>query len=263
MKGCFFFIFAVLSFNLQGKALTLHLTINSEALSEKRDITVYLPTSYHTNTTEHYQTLYLLDGESNGELAASMLRRMHLSSAAKGHIVVAIHSTDRLRDYAPTVNRDPRGPVGQGGGGDKFLNFVEVELIPRINKQFRASDFKVLAGHSVAGLLVLHSFHSRPHLFQAHLAFSPAVWWGNRETLIATQNYLTTKMDSNNYLYLNIGNEEGELRQVYNAFAQFMLRNRPVDLRVQVETFDHVGHDLTMAAGMYNAFSGLDKFQKK
>ncbi|AOT11242.1 esterase [Pseudoalteromonas luteoviolacea] len=192
-----------------------------------------------------------------------MLTRLNLSNGANEHIIVGITSRDRLRDFAPTINKDPRGPVGAGGGGDKFLDFIEKELIPQVNKTYRTNRFNVVAGHSIAGLLVIHSFQSRPQLFQGHLAFSPAVWWGARETAKATQKYITSKQPIKNYLYMNIGSEGGEMREVYDSLSQTIQRNRNLDLELRLNEFNDDPHDFTMAAGLFNALSGLYQYQQQ
>ena len=230
---------------------------------ETPNIIVALPSSYKSNAIKTYPVLLVLDGVANGELVDGMLQRLHLSEGSNEHIIVGVTSRNRLRDFAPTVNKDPRGPVGQGGGGDKFLDFLERELIPEINKKYRTNNYNVIAGHSVAGLLVIHSFQSRPNLFQGHLAFSPAVWWGERETSQATEKYVTTAKHIENYLYMNIGSEGGEMRQVYDSLAQTILRNRNIDLNIRFDEFEHEAHDFTMAAGLYNALRGLFQHQQK
>ena len=235
----------------------------SKNLAETPNIIVALPSSYGSEKINTYPVLFVLDGESNGDLVNGMLQRLHLSNGSNEHIIVGVTTNNRLRDFAPTVNKDPRGPVGEGGGGDKFLDFMEKELIPTLSERYRTSNFNVLAGHSVAGLLVIHSFQSRPDLFQGHLAFSPAVWWGDRETLKATKQYVTTTKNVQNYLYMDIGSEGGEMRQVYNSLAQTILRNRNIDLDVRFDEFENEPHDFTMAAGLYNALKGLFQHQQK
>ncbi|MBQ4875706.1 alpha/beta hydrolase [Pseudoalteromonas luteoviolacea] len=235
----------------------------SQYLTELPKITVALPSSYEANATKNYPVLYVLDGELNGELVNGMLHRLHLSNGTNEHIIVGLTSHDRITDFAPTVNRDPRGPVGAGGGGDKFLDFIENELIPQVNKTYRTNNFNILAGHSIAGLLVIHSFQSRPKLFQGHLAFSPAVWWGARETAKATQKYVTSKQPIKNYLYMNIGSEGGEMREVYDELSQTILRNRNLDLYLRQDEFNDDSHDFTMAAGLFNALTGLYHYQQK
>ncbi len=146
------------------------------------------------------------------------MHKLQKADSAPEVIMVAIENTNRLRDFAPTVNLDPRGPVGQGGGADKFLDFLEIELIPYIDQNYRTHDFKVISGASIAGLLTIHSLQSRPHLFQAHVAYSPAVWWGDRTTAKKAKAFIAQKTSLNNYLYMNIGEEAGEMRDVYNDF---------------------------------------------
>ena len=225
-------------------------------------VNVIVPPSYETDTSKHYPVIYLLDGELNKEMLRGMLERLHASNGAYEHIIVSIDVADRLNDFAPTVNLDPRGPVGSGGGADTFLDFLEQELMPRIIKQYRTRDFSTVAGHSIAGLLVIHSFHSRPDLFQSHLAFSPAVWWGAQETAQAAQNYVLSDNDTGTYLYMDIGSESGEMRSIYDAFAKTILQNRSTDLVLQLDEFGGVTHDFTMAAGLYSALSGLYSYQR-
>ena len=235
----------------------------SKHLIDTPSITLALPASYEQASHKTYPVLYALDGNLTLELIAGVLRGAHIAGGANEHIIVGITSGNRLHDFSPTVNQDPRGPLGIGGGGDALLHFLESELMPIINQRYRSNQFNVLLGHSVAGLLVMHSFHSRPTLFQAHMAFSPAVWWGARETATALKHYITESTPAKTYLYMNIGAENGELRKVYDDLAQFMVRNRHVDLTLRSEEYQHEAHDLTLAAGIYSALKGLYQFQKR
>lgn len=192
-----------------------------------------------------------------------MLNRLQRSGGANEHIVVSIDSQNRLKDFAPTINTDPRGLVGEGGGADAFLDYVESDLMPSIDKGYRTSNHNVIAGHSIAGLLVIHAFHSRPALFQGHLAFSPAVWWGNRETVQAAQHYVLNDIKVDTYLYMNIGNEGGEMGHVFSAFEQVITRNRPLNLSLDTEHYAYEDHGLTMVAGLYSALRGLYRYQQR
>jgi len=268
-------------FRLAGRALLLQLLLlvlagaanaaspqrlvlaQSKWLQQTPQVKVWLPERYQQDHTSRYPVLYVLDGDANSELVAGVLNRLVLSGSSHEHIIVALTSLERLRDFAPTVNQDPRGPLGAGGGGNQFLDFIGHELQPAINQRYRTNGFNVLAGHSVAGLLVVHSFQARPELFQAHLAFSPAVWWGARETLAATQKYVMTSRHVQSYLYMAIGSEGGEMRQVYDGLAQTLLRYRNVDLDLRLDVFENDPHDLVMAAGIYSALRGLFLYQQK
>lgn len=190
-------------------------------------------------------------------MLTSMLDRLQEQDAVPQTIVAVIENTDRTRDLTPTVNQDPRGPVGQGGGGDKYLDFIEMELIPHMNKTFRTHDFKIVMGSSIGGLLVIHSLQTRPHLFQAHMAFSPAVWWGDRTTVKETKEFITNTKKLDNYLYMNIGEEGGDMRVVYDDFHTFLQSNNPENFKLVTDAFNSVSHGLTAPAGLFNAFHSL------
>lgn len=229
----------------------------SKQLNEERRILVKLPKDYFSNTEKTYPVIYLPGSKDDLSLLTGLLRRLVEQKAAPEVIIAVIENTDRTRDLTPTVNQDPRGPVGQGGGGDKYLNFVEMELIPRMDKTYRTHDYRIFSGSSIGGLLAIHALHSRPHLFQAHLAFSPAVWWGARTTVQEAKEFISKTKHFDNYLYMNIGEEGGEMREVYDDFHSFLQNNKPSDLKLVTDVFPNVAHALTTPAGLFNAYHSL------
>ncbi|WP_240503627.1 MULTISPECIES: alpha/beta hydrolase [Pseudoalteromonas] len=262
MHKLFFAILVFISANVSASNF-LNLEVpQSRFVTETPKIAIALPASYKTDKTKRYPVMYVLDGDLNGELVYGALDRLHASKGANEHIIVGISSADRLRDFAPTVNKDPRGPVGAGGGADNLLDFIQKELMTTINAQYRTSNHNVIAGHSIAGLFVMHTFHTRPTLFQAHMAFSPAVWWAARETAQAAKKYVLSEDDVGTFLYMNIGSEGGEMRQVYDDLSQTILRNRSTDLSLHLNSFDNEDHDFTMPAGLYNALRALHNYQQ-
>ncbi|KZN48563.1 alpha/beta hydrolase-fold protein [Pseudoalteromonas luteoviolacea] len=232
-------------------------SISSKVLAETRVVNIKLPNSYCSEQAKVYPVLYLLDGKENLAVESSMLDKLSRFGAVPEMIIVAIENTDRARDLAPTVNHDPRGPVGVGGGGDNFLDFIELELIPNINKSYRTHDFKVFSGASIGGLLVLHAMQSRPHLFQGHVAYSPAVWWGAQTTLSKVKAFISKQTKFENYLYINIGSEPAPMRDYYDELATHLSLHKPTGFELVANTFNDVPHAMTSAAGSFNAYSNL------
>jgi len=254
---CTVILSALLHNNVHAKS-TLHKEIiESKSFSEPREAFVQLPESYYKQPHKTYPVIYRLDGKGNIPMVSAMLNKLHLSGDRPEVIIVAIESSDRTFDMTPTINHDPRGPVGKGGGADKFLDYIEKELIPLINSKYRTHDFKVISGSSIGGLFAIHALHSRPHLFQAYIAYSPAVWWGDRTTTKLTKEFIRTSTNLDSYLYINIGEEEGEMRDVYENFTSYLQLNTPSELRLFVESFDGVAHGLTSAVGAFNAYHKL------
>lgn len=231
--------------------------LKSALLQENRTVTVQLPKSYATSPAKKYPVIYRLDGKENLPLMTSVLERLREVNATPEVIIVAIENPDRMRDLYPTVNQEPQGPVGIGGGAGKFLSFIKDELIPYIDKRYRTHDFRVIAGASAAGVFVLYALQTEPGLFQAHLAYSPAVWWDYGAQAKSTKAFMAATKQLNSYLYLNIGEEAGFMRERYDDMRSFLVANTPKGLQLVTEAYPQVPHALTSVSGIFSAYRQL------
>jgi predicted alpha/beta superfamily hydrolase len=114
---------------------------------------------------------------------------------------VGIANTDRTRDLTPT-HADIKNPDGTtvtafptSGGADRFLDFIQTEPIPEIEKRYRTAPYRIFAGHSVGGLLAIHALITRPDLFNAYIAVSPSLQWDNGHTLRQAQQFFATNAE--------------------------------------------------------------------
>lgn len=89
-------------------------------------------------------------------------------------IVIGIEQNDRLRELS--FGSDPEFPDAKGEG-EQFLDHIEKELVPYIDKTYRASAYRTLVGHSLGGLVVAHSLVHRPSLFSNYISLEGALWW--------------------------------------------------------------------------------------
>jgi predicted alpha/beta superfamily hydrolase len=143
------------------------LTINSTILGQSRRVFVSVPPS-HSQTARTYPVLLVLDGEYNFVSANTITKQL----VALGHIpeaiVVAIpnagnHPRDRVYDMTPpgmSVSGSDRQQ-----GGDKFLDFIEKELLPEIRTRYRGGAPNLLVGHSSGGVIVTYAAATRPATF--------------------------------------------------------------------------------------------------
>src|SRR5215475_9890109 len=159
------------------------ITIKSEVLGEERIILVRTPPGYE-RSGQRYPVLYMTDGNAHLDHTVSTIEFLSRNGRMPELIVVAITNTDRTRDLTPT-NASMWRPDGAemklptSGGADKFLKFIETELIPKIEKNYRTQPYRVFAGHSFGGLFAIHAFLSRPEIFNAYIAVSPSMHWDN------------------------------------------------------------------------------------
>ena len=79
-------------------------------------------------------------------------------------IVVAIPNTNRNRDMTP------------GPGAATFQRVLAEELIPWVERNFRAAPERILVGHSLSASFAVHTLLNRPELFDAYVAASAPRW---------------------------------------------------------------------------------------
>ena len=165
--------------------------LKSTILNENRHYLISLPISYADVAfgQRRYPVLYILDGESLMPLVSAIVRFMsdgrNRSWQIPDMIMVGVVNVDRTRDMSPTrslttLNGKTSDMFDSSGGGKQFLTFLESELVPEIDRQFRTVHFRTIVGHSFGGLSALSALIDKPELFQAYIAIDPSLWWDNR-----------------------------------------------------------------------------------
>lgn len=161
-------------------------TLRSQVLGEDRTVFVAVPESY-TQGADRYPVVYLTDADWNFAHTRSSAQFLARNRIMPEVIVVGITNPDRVRDlYATradfTLNgRTIRFPTS--GNADQFLAFIERELIPWVERTYRASGLRILAGHSAGGNFALHAMRTKPDLFLAVIAASPWLAWDEEREL--------------------------------------------------------------------------------
>lgn len=197
-------------------------SVQSRTLGEQRDVIVHLPESYERDPTRRYPVLYVLDGESHAPHTAESARLMARIGVIPELIVVGLPNTSgeaRARDYTPPYileNQDEQNDVF--GAADRFLHFIESELIPHIDRTYRTRPTRMLAGNSRGGLLVVYSLLEKPDLFAARFAHSPALWRDDRRIVDELAGSFETRAARSSFLYLSLG--DGENEKMTTAFRE-------------------------------------------
>jgi hypothetical protein len=135
-------------------------TIQSAILKEQRRINVAFPASFFLSApSRRYPVTIVLDGEASLPAAASVADELTRNGQIPEAIIVAIENTDRLRDLTPpgiSVSGSSRSE-----GGDRFLDFIERELLPEVDRQFRGTLPRTLIGHSSGGVIATYAAATR------------------------------------------------------------------------------------------------------
>ncbi|MGB5227395.1 MAG: alpha/beta hydrolase-fold protein [Eudoraea sp.] len=194
-------------------------SVYSNILDESRNIWVHIPESAKNSTSNNikYPVLYLLDGPGHFYSVTGMIKQLSTTNGntiVPEMIIVAIPNTDRSRDLTPShVDFDFfSGDSIQysSGGGNKFLDFMEDELIPHIEKTYPVSSYRTFVGHSFGGLSVINALISRQHLFNNYVAIDPSLWWDNQAFLKVADSILSVNKFDGKALYVGVANTMDE-----------------------------------------------------
>lgn len=148
----------------------------SQAVGRPFHIYVRLPEGY-VNETAQYPVVYLLDGDSLFPILAANHLFLHYDEGLPEAIVVGI----AYGSFDPAINKRgfdfsaPAADAGpEQGGAPAFQSFLKNELIPEIERRYRAdSSRRILFGQSRGGYMVLYSAFTDPDLFWGRIASNP------------------------------------------------------------------------------------------
>ena len=224
--------------------------INSEILKENRDILISLPADYE-KTTANYPVLVLTDGVQNIKHAIGSIELLTRTGSIPPIIVVGIKSTNRTRDFSPTVSENSPG----SGNGPKYLEFIEKEVLTFVKMNYRIHPFTILEGHSLGGLFTAYALMEKPNLFDAHLIMSPSFWWNNEEFIKKSGAFFKANPNLEKAIYFSIGEDESSskwgMRKELTKFVDSLKANKPKGLRFKHTEFKNEGHMSSPLLGTY------------
>ncbi len=223
-------------------ALVREFKLQSQTNGAMYTITVGLPSGYDP-TTQKYAAIYLLDGEEDFDFVANKCAEISASHATPNAIVVGIgYGNDRSIDYTPTKVSSVTG------GAPDFMEFIEDQLIPTIEKDFGADTTRMsraILGHSYGGLFGAFVFTVRNKLFGNYLILSPSLWFDNEVTLLLEKERRSINKDQRQQVFLGIGQMEnsGRMQAPFDAFYNALQENysNTSVSRNKEKNLDHMG----------------------
>ena len=187
----------------------------SKVLGNTRQINVWVPPDYEQNQ-DHYSIVYLLDGALDQDFhhIAGLAQLGSLSWTFGPVIVVGLQTRERQRELTPPPT-DGRYRIAfpTSGEADRFRAFLSDEVIPFVERIYRAGPRRALMGESLAGLFVVDTLLSQPQLFHDYVAISPSLWWDDRRPMREAANRLQEQRPSGRRLYVAIANEGGTMQE--------------------------------------------------
>nr|WP_317040970.1 alpha/beta hydrolase-fold protein [Paenimyroides ummariense] len=243
--------------------------LSSKILNENRTLNIYLPENYNANDTINYPVIYILDGGMEEDF-------LHIAGIVRFNtqdwigrfprsIVVGIEGNTRKRDFTFTVSNIDfiekegfsKSSFPQCGGSGKYMDFIEKELQPYINKTYKTDAKKTIIGESLAGLITTEILLKRPHLFDDYIIISPSLWWGEQLLLTDAETLLNKNLSKKVNVYLGVPNKEEDIK-MYNEseMLQKLLKSQK-NINLIFDYMPEELHSTIIHQAVYNAFKKL------
>ncbi|MGH9938153.1 MAG: alpha/beta hydrolase [Blastocatellia bacterium] len=154
---------AAVSASLGGSAQSFQ--IASAIMKETRKILIALPASYSQSAPDRrYPVTVVVDGEYLIAAVASVSDDLTRNGQIPESVIVGVENvggpdfvaSNKKRVYDLTPPGLSVSGSGLNEGGDLFLDFIEKELLPAVDRQFRTSAPRIFVGVSSGGILATY-----------------------------------------------------------------------------------------------------------
>lgn len=211
----FFFLFLVSS-KAQEIAKIESIKINSKELQQEREILIYTPKNYDESKFSYYDVIYVFDSQNREFFDYVHSVISFLSNTSKNFIVVGITSTyieklnyARNNDLLPyPKNTNPKDFYnGYSGNADNFLRYVNKEVVPYVESNYRTLNHRTAVGHSLSASFIVYAMLNETNLFDNYIAISPNFSFDKERLVNDIKQFDYTKIKSNKFLYISHANE--------------------------------------------------------
>lgn len=238
-------------------------TLRSSVLNgETYQLLVHFPDNYDARKT--HDVLFVLDGLDGFPTAISCLGILH-GECDKGYsepLLIGISDgtmigkpgNKRDRDFTPTAFKTHWGSSG-GGGGPTFLQFIEQEVIPFVEKTYRVTGNRAIYGYSYGGLFTAYVLMTKPELFKTVMIGSPSLFADDAVVLRRFEpEYARTHNDLPMSVWLSVGEKDENLIDDTKKLGDALDSRKYPSLQLRSEILPGVNHLTGIQPTMLQAF---------
>jgi predicted alpha/beta superfamily hydrolase len=177
-------------------------------------LSIGLPGNYAKNPDKHYPVIYVTDGYWDFEKLHAIQGSLVFDKVSPEFIIVGMGYAGTDLDYG-TLRTWELSPVRFGndpktGNAADFLETIEKAIIPLVEREYRADPaHRVLGGASLGGLFTLYAMYTKPALFSAYMAVTPAVALDNNWLLGYEEKFAQAGGQLHGRLFVSMGENEG------------------------------------------------------
>ena len=196
-------------------------------------VQILLPTNY--DKTKEYDITYMFarhmryrDAGDDAQMGdrilysdswgvANSIKKMEEDGLEPG-IIVVVYA--QLPEFTPWENPEFMGT----GKADLFLDDVLMNLIPTVERKYRASTAnRTIMGADVAGLFAYYVAVKCPHVFGSCGMFAPSFWYNKAELNKFMSSYTTTHKTNTKFIFTVANDDMDYVTEDNHTFADLLI----------------------------------------
>lgn len=227
----------------------------SYKLDENREIKIRLPYNYDETGDIKYPIILVLDSDYLFGPVVGNIDYQTYWDEMPDCIIVGINQ-EKTREKDFEYNKETYLPAQEGAA---FFEFIGMELLPYIEKNYNTSPFKVIIGHDLSANFINYYILKTIPLFNAYVSISPVL---AKEMPIRLYERLS-KIDKALFYYL--ATSDGDIsslrKSILNTNSKLKTISNP-NLNYRFDDFEDSNHYLLVGQAVPEALNKIFEIYK-
>lgn len=236
-------------------AQAIYKNIDSYKLDDERELKIQLPRNYDPESKRTYPLIIVLDGDYLFEPVAGNIDYQSYWEDIPDCIVVGIRQAETREDdlfYAEETNM----PMREGAD---FYEFMGAELVPFVEENYKASNFRVIVGHDMSANFINYYLFKDVPMFRSFISLSPDL---APQMIDRLQQRLST-IEEETFYYMATGDADVKvLRESITACDSTLKAIENPKLHYKFDDFDDANHYSLVGRGIPKALNEIFSLYK-
>lgn len=245
-----FLVYLSILFIAPSFAQTITKSLESFQLNSTREIKIRLPKSYKKKSDKRYPLILTLDGDYLFDPLVGNVKYFSYWDDMPESIVVGIKQLQTRREDC-RYDTNSQMPEYEG---KKFYDFIETELMPHLQENYRIAKFKIIMGHDYTSNFINYFLLKQNPLFQAYINLSPEYAPSIAERI---KNKLATTENKIWYYLATSTNDVKGLREDILSIHEEITAIEKQNVKYFFNDFDDASHYSLVATSIPKALENI------
>jgi predicted alpha/beta superfamily hydrolase len=238
------------------------ISIQSKNLGFEKKISITVPVEWQRNVDKKFPLIIIFDKQNarSHNYIINAIDYLTGNEQMPSSVIVSVNS-DQEHRYQETQYKisDSSGLAAENEA------FIFNELIPLMEKDYKASNFRLLIGHSRYGYLTSSIFCTKTNAINAVIAMSPFFSQKNTNLTQSINNLKNQTFANKKYFRFGIGNDYPDDYRIMDSIIK--IANLPSNVDIKGSYFKEATHNATpgllITIALYEIFEKWNTIQVK